>query len=102
MSTVGTIRYAANDPAGGACRASLRLPDLDRRGLAIDGPLDGWPAALAQALSVAFWLTRASSRYRWIVDAYAPERRGSAARLLALGDPGEKLEEALPRLLAVL
>jgi tRNA(Arg) A34 adenosine deaminase TadA len=102
MSTVGAIRYAAADPAGGACRATIRTPDLERRGLAIDGPLEGWPSRLVQTLSVAFWLTRASARYRWILDAYGPEQRSPAARLLALGDPGEQLEEALPRLLPLL
>jgi tRNA(Arg) A34 adenosine deaminase TadA len=98
MSTVGTIRYAAADRNGGACHAGPGLESLVRRELAIEGPCGGWAAELAETLSVAFWLTR-ERRYGWIVEAHGAGAERAAKRLLALGDPGPRLEEALPRLL---
>jgi tRNA(Arg) A34 adenosine deaminase TadA len=98
MSTVGSIRYAAADPSGGACHAEIAFEELVRRKLVIEGPYGGWAAELAQALSVAFWLTR-ERRYDWIVDSHGREAERAAKRVLALGDPGPRLADALPRLL---
>jgi tRNA(Arg) A34 adenosine deaminase TadA len=98
MSTVGAVRYAASDPSGGACALDIPLERLMPYRLEVAGPAGGWPAELAATLSVAFWLTR-DRRYGWIVEAYGPDVERAAKRLLALGDPGPRLEEALPRLL---
>jgi tRNA(adenine34) deaminase len=98
MSTVGSIRYAGADPSAGARHEEIAFRELAGREVAIEGPYGGWAAELAQALSVAFWLTR-ERRYDWIVDAHGTEAERAAKRLLALGDPGPRLADALPRLL---
>ena len=98
MSTVGALRYAASDPSGGACRGGLPLDELMPHTLAIEGPCGGWGAELVATLTVAFFLTR-ERRFGWIVEAYGADADRAARRLLALGDPGPRLEEALPRLL---
>jgi len=94
MSTVGRIRYAAPDVLGGACTIEIPLPDLRRRGLVIEGPVDGTLARLGVALQAAFWLRRGRAD---LAEAYAAE--GAAGERIAAVDFPETIEEALPRLL---
>jgi tRNA(Arg) A34 adenosine deaminase TadA len=99
LSTVGTIRYAGADPAGGACRVSIPVEDLMRRELAIDEPLGGWPGRLSQSLSVAFWLGLGEPRYAWIAEAHGAETNAAARRIMSLTERPDRFEDALPALL---
>jgi tRNA(Arg) A34 adenosine deaminase TadA len=102
MSTVGRIRYAGADPAGGACRVGIPVDDLMRRELPIDEPLGGWAGQVAQALSVAFWLGLDDPRYRWIAEAHTDETVAAAERIRALAEQPDAFEDALPALLGCL
>jgi len=102
MSTVGRIRYAGADPAGGACRLGIPVDGLMGRDLPIDEPLGGWPGRLSQALSIAFWLGLDDPRYDWIAEAHTDETVEVAERMRALVEPPASFEDALPALLECL
>jgi tRNA(Arg) A34 adenosine deaminase TadA len=99
MSRVGAIAYAAADPYAGACHFEIDIPVVRNAPIAVSGPLEGWPAALSQALVIAT-LTRMGSPYR-VVELFPPEAHESARRLRGCEaeiDTGLGLAAVLPDL----
>jgi len=99
MSRVGAIAYAAADPYAGACHVEIDIPVVRNAPIAVSGPLEGWPAALSQALVIAT-LTRMGRPYR-VVELFPPEAHESARRLLHSRpgiETGVGLAAALPHL----
>ena len=103
LSKVGSIRYLAADPYGGACSVEIDNADFRRSAVAIDGPAGGWPAHLSAALQAAFWLGEATPVAASIVEAFGPAAASAGDRIRALdGDVEGTLEHDLPALLELL
>ena len=100
MSRVGSISFAASDPYSGACSTSVDIPILRRKPLTVTGPLDGWPARLAEALVVDY-LTRTKPDMPHLVEHFPPASHAGAKTLAqtCLSAGVLPLRTALPGLL---
>ena len=95
---VGTVRYAASDPYGGAVGKLVPSRDHEAHPIKVEGPLTGAAGHLPELLHVAHFLWRkpggdVASFYRGVYPDVV-----AAAQLLPAPDAGATLSDAFARL----
>jgi tRNA(adenine34) deaminase len=95
---IGSLRYAAPDPYGGAVGKLIPSTDHEAHPLKVDGPLSGGPGRLPELLLVAHFLWRVpSGSVMSFYRSFKPDLV-AAAQTLPVPDSGATLTDAFAAL----